>query len=1028
MLNKLLNYFIHRKLLVNLLIITTIIFGVFSVQSLRRESMPEVDLYKIYYQTIYPSAAPEDVELKVTIPIEDAIKEVDDIKEYYSTSYENRSIVQVTLEDYLTDDEAEDIKRDIQKAVDTVDLPKEVKNRPEFFELKTSKMPVIEVALSHPDYQTLRGVARFLEQKIERLSDVSKVSKSGYLDREVKIQLDPVKLIETETPVEDVVSSLRGTSVRMSSGKIKNYEREKSIIVDEEFKKDGLIKDAIVRASFGNKILRVSDIGSVKDAFEDPNTYIRFNGLQGISLSIVKKENADAIRTINKVKELLDEQKEYLPKGLVINMINDTSTFTKNRIKIVIVNALMGLVLVLISLKVFLDFRTAAWTAFGIPFSLLVSFAVLKLINVSINPISLGGFIIVIGMLVDDAIVVAENIKRHIEEKEEVQQAVKDGVSEVAMPVITTIATTIIAFLPLMFVPGIMGKFMKIMPIVVIVTLSASLIESLFILPSHLDHKKKAGKKQEKKKWVKNLELSYKKVLTKVVNFRYAFLLFGIIVFIATIIFATKAMKFELFPSGDADSFSIKIESADSTSLDKMSDLVKNIENSIEKIPSSEISSYKVIIGQDSDNSFGSNLAYVSVFLTPKEERKYKLAKLFDTLRADFKEHEKLFKRITFEQKHMGPPVGRPVDVSVISDNDEQRKLAGAELMQYVENLPGILDPKDNKGEGVSEYRLVINNEKIVQLGLSVLNVANTVRTAYEGNNLFELRRNNEDVTYKVIFADKYRKDMSYLLDLPIRNKQGQLIRVRNFAKLREVESTLKITRFNGQRAYSIYADLDVTKLTSMQAKKLITKFYNEHLAKKYPTANLYVSGEATRSQESIISLAKTFLIAIVGIYFVLILLFNSMVQPIFVLSAIPFAFIGVVWAFYFHGQNFSFPAAMGIIGLCGVVVNDSLIMVNYINLRNKKAEGKKLFVENVIIGATTRLRPIILTTVTTVLGLLPTIYGWGGTDFILVPMTMSLGYGLAFATVVTLFFVPCLTVIYYDVKHLAWGYGTVAK
>lgn len=1021
MLYQSLDFFIKRKLLVNLLIIVVVISGMFSMFHLKRESMPEIDLYEIHYTTIYPGASPEDVEQKVTIPLEDAVKGVDDIKRISSTSFENVSSIKIELEDYLTQDDADTRKQDIQKAIDRVtDLPAEVIDRPELFEIEMTKMPIIEIALAHPDKLELRKAAKYLTKKLERLNPVSKVTKIGYLDKEVYINLDPYKLIKTETAITDVLNNIKGKSIRLSGGKLKAYNNQKVIVTDEEIKKPQQAYNTIIRSSFDGKTLRVKDIGTVEETLEEQNLIVRSNGIEGISLAIIKKENSDVIRAIKEIKKLLEKEKQNLPKKLTYSFVNDESDFTRNRINIVASNAFIGIILVMLSLKVFLDFKTAMWTAFGIPFSLLISFVVLKLIGMSINPLSLGGFIIVIGMLVDDAIVVAENIKRHKEMGKAELQAVRDGVFEVAVPVITTISTTIVAFAPLMFMTGIMGKFMKVIPVIVIVTLLASLFESLFFLPAHLRHKTNTKKSFHKKDWVKKLENKYKALLEALINKRYLVIVVAMLIFISSIFSAKQFLKFEIMPSGDIDSFNIYMEAPIGTSIDKMSDMVKKMEQQVAKISNQNMHSFGTRIGTDSQYSSEttgtkSHMGVIYVYLNSKEKRKVLATDIIKELKSNIKPLYKQFEKVTIELKKFGPPVGKPIDVKLISDNNKQRKKAGNELLNFVENLPGTIDTRNDNPFGKKEYKVNINNNKLSQLGISVFDVASTIRTAYEGVIIFTVREDNEDVNYRLIMDEKYRKDTKFLIDLPVRNHSGNLIRIKQFASLQEQNSTLEINRYDNQRAYSITSEIEPKKTTSIDASKKIKNYFYQNIASKYPEVDLIVSGEAEASKDSLVTLLQSFIMAILGIYFLLILMFNSFTQPIFVLSAIPFGLVGIIWAFIFHGQNLCFPAIMGFVGLSGVVVNDSLIMVDYINKTSKDCKTKEEFKEMVLEGAKTRLRPIILTSVTTVLGLMPTVYGWGGTDLVLVPMTMSLGYGLAFATVITLFLVPTLTMIHRD-------------
>jgi len=344
------HFFIDRKILVNLLIIVIVLYGVFSLESLKRESMPEIDINQMVYTTIYPGAAPEDVELKITIPLEDAIKDVDDIKEMKSVSYENISSIEITLEDYLNQDDADKRKQDIQKAIDrVVDLPNDIKGRPELFEVKMTRLPIIEVALTHHDPLVLRKSAKYLTKKLEKLKAVAEVTEVGILDREIYINLDPDKLIKNEIPIDDVANALKSRNIRLNGGKLIHYDSERSLVIDEQLVKINELNNVILRSSYGGQSLRIRDICQVESRLEEPTIVVRSNGKAGISLAIVKKEKEDVLRTIKAIKALVNKEQSVLPTDLRIDFVNDEAVFTRNRVKIVLVNALLGFFLVLAS-------------------------------------------------------------------------------------------------------------------------------------------------------------------------------------------------------------------------------------------------------------------------------------------------------------------------------------------------------------------------------------------------------------------------------------------------------------------------------------------------------------------------------------------------------------------------------------------------------------------------------------------------------------------------------------------------------
>jgi len=1038
---KLIDFFLRRKLLVNLTVVIVFVWGVLSLTGIRREGIPSVEIPVMYITTVYPGASPENVELKVTIPLEDEIYGISGVDQLTSISREGISTVVVQFDDSLSEKKYRDAKDDVQKAIDRVrDLPAEVTEKPSIMEIKTELFPILEIALSGEDQEQLREYVQVLERKILRTKGVSTIYRIGYPEKEVTISVDPNKLITTETAITDVLRALQARNIRMSGGTLESFGNERSVIAVEEFRNPDQVARVIIRSNFAGNALRVKDVADVKEGYEEKTLLARSNGRSSISLCVVKKEMDDVIRTISAIEEVLKSEK--IPEGIEYALVNDISTYTKNRLNIVQNNALIGMMLVFLVLMTFMNFRTAAWTAFGIPFSFLLAFTFIPKLDITLNVISLAGLLLVVGMLVDDAIVVAENIQRHKEMGEDCEDGVLNAVMEIIGPLSTTIATTIIAFAPLLFISGTMGKFIFQLPAVVIALLVASYLESILILPSHLSHCRQANQDDDQKcetdyskkntddgnhqpkKIVVWLRKKYKNGLTRVLNWRYLVIVVAIAVLLGTLFFAVKKIPFLFAPEEGATEFYIKLHAPKGSSLEKTTRLTNDIEKVVLSLPKEELDSMSSRVGNDSElywYDLGSNPNYsiLYVYLTSLEERDRTMTEIIDDIKERIKPFEQNFDEIIFQRGSNGPAAGAAagaaIDIRILTDNDAVRREAANKVKDFLANIDGVYDINDDIEVGKDEIRIEFDYDKIARLGVSVENVASTLRMAYTGLELASVRDGYDDVSYRIRMGERFRGDIKYLLNLPVRNSQGQLIRLNKFARLKYQESEAAITRYDRLQTITITAEVDTDKTTGFKVKLAGEKFARQ-LENEYTGVFVEFKGEGEATQESLQDLLQLFMIAIIGIYFLLVLLFNSFLQPIFVMSAIPFSAIGMILAFALHNDPLTMQALIGFVGLSGVVVNDSLIMVSYINGHTKEYAD---FKDAVINGAVTRLRPIILTTITTVAGVIPLIYGWGGTDEYIKPMAMTLGYGLLGATMITLFLVPSLLLISVDFQGL---------
>ncbi|MFH1361081.1 MAG: efflux RND transporter permease subunit [bacterium] len=1021
---NLFKYFIEHPKLVNMFLVLVLVSGALAFLNLKRNSLPNVDFKMVFVTTFYPGAAPEDVEINVTAPIEDELKDVSGIREMTSYSSENFSNIFLEIDPNAKD--SEEVKKDITKAVERVTgLPTEVDGKPVITELKSDIFPVFEVSVSgnsHISELELRKLTRNLERKIKLLPGVGSTQKKGYRKREVHLEVDPQKAANQYVSLTEIMGAVRATNIRLSGGTIQSLATKKKIITLSQFDDPLEVKDVIVRSAFSGQRLIVSDIANVTDNFEEQSKIIKTNGEPCINIVVNKKSDADAVRVAESVKKLLIEYNKELPAGVSSQVVKDYSIYVKAMLNVVIQNALIGFVLVVLCLMIFLDPKIAFWTALGIPFSLLVAFYFMPIYDISVTSISLLAIVIVLGMLVDDAIVVAEHIFSYREKGMDAIEASVKGVSEIFWPVVATVTTTIAVFLPILLMGGIMGEWLKAMPIVVTVVLLASLFESAFILPAHLAHVKLKGK--EKPKLIKFLEKTYRKGLLKILKRKHLAIGGFLLVFILAVGVVLPMLGFELFPSTDDDLIMIKLETPKGTPLDETERRARKIEGIIlETVPKEIMASYVTTIGErgtdmwDTATSVSqSHWARLTINLTPAQKRKISSKEIADKIRVKVKplKEDSLFTVLNVIEDAGGPPVGKPVDVTFIGDNDEIRMKLADNFYNHIKAQDGIIDIIRSDEKGLNELNVKLNHRLMSELGITAADVASVIRTAISGTVATSIRKEGEEIDFRVMLEEKYRNNPEYIKNLTIPNRMGKLISLGSFISFDEKSSAMAIWHREGDRSIRISADVEKEKLNVNEYNQKLKAKY-EPLVAEHSGFRMEFGGEERTTDESMNDFFNAFSIAILVIYIILVILFNSFTEPVIVMLAIPFGLVGVIFAFALHGETVSFMGLIGILGLSGVVVNNSLVMLKFLNKKEEDIckTGETLTLEHVADAAMLRFRPITLTTVTTVAGLIPSLYGFlGGRIDFLFPLLLALTWGLIFSTFITLFLIPCFYLV----------------
>jgi len=1015
-----LQYFASRHMLANVFTLMVILLGLGTLTFIQRDNFPSVDLAEMVITTRYPGASPQDVELNVTNKIEEELKEVDGLKRYTSFSMENISIIYVKID--LDASDLDKVKTDVRDAVSrTSDLPVEVDEQPVVREITTATaIPIIEVGLvGDIPYPQLREIAGRAEKQLEDIAGVSRLSRFGYRDREIHIEMLQDAMEKWQIPGAQIVSAIANRNIRASGGSFESYTSEKNIVTLAQFETPLEVEDVIVDVTEDGTQVRISDLAVVKDTFEPEKVRSRMNGQSAISFVVYKKDGADIIRTVDRIKAFIEKNQHRLPEGVRIEYSNDISQNVDNRFNVVLSNGALGLALVLITLAFFLDLRSAFWVAMGIPVALLGTIFLLPVFGAYLDSIALGAMILVIGIIVDDGIVVAENIWRYREQGLAPLDAAVEGASAVFKPVVTTLATTGLAFAPMFFMTGTLGDFIYVIPLVVVLALIVSFAELTVALPAHLIWgARKIDRRHEPRRLdIESIKASFGSFLDHMLRWRYAVIIASAMMLASSFWYAARHMDFVLFPTQSANTVFVLVELPVGSSLDHTSNIMRKLETLVEELPDGEVESYTTRIGGLGGFFQGENehWAFIGMYLTPFATRERNADEIVEELRTRANAIDEI-ERASFVIDGGGPPVGRPITIRVVGSNDELRPRLADFIVSRLESIDGIKDIDRDDKIGKEQITIDIDYIRLADSALTVADIARNVRLAFDGEVVTSVRYGDDDVDFRVLFEESARTSLDTLADLIVPNARGEFIRLEEVAEFSLEAGPSNVYHYNNERAITVTADVVKELTTPLNASSEALDGID--LDTDWPGMRIVIGGEAEESAESMASLVVAFIAAAVGIYLLLLLLFDSMTQPIMVMIAIPFGLIGVIVAFTLHGTAFGFLAMLGVVGLTGIVVNDSLILVNLIN-RLGKTHPEISVRQRILSASETRLRPIVLTSITTVAGLLPMAYGLGGSDPFSAPMALAMGYGILFATPITLILIPCLFAALDDLHEL---------
>lgn len=1089
-----------------ILTIMIVIMGLYSYINIPKESFPEVVIPTIYIGTPYPGNSPIDIENLITRPIEKELKSISGIKDITSTSVQDYSTIIV---EFNPEEDISKVLQDVKDAVDKAksELPTDLDTDPNVMDIDLTELPILYINISG-DYSIneLKTFAEYLEDEIEKLSEVSKCEIKGALDREIRIDADIYKMEAVEVSFQDISDAISGENVTLSGGNILANEFRRSLRVDGEFKTVDEINDVIVKDE-DLRIVYVRDVATVRDSYKERTSFSRSNRLPVVTVDVVKRSGENLLITAEKVRGIIAEAKiDRFPDDLDITITNDQSKFTNSMVNNLENSIITGVILVTLVLMFFMGLRNALFVGIAIPLSMFMAFILLSAIGYSANMMVLFGLILALGMLVDNGIVVVENIYRLMQEGYSPIQAAKEGVGEVAMPIISSTATTLAAFLPLAFWSGIMGEFMKYLPITLIIVLSSSLFVALVINPvlTSLFMKVEEARVNRIKllivagafvlvsipfyftgyygianilvlivlgavfniyvlnpgvnwfqtRFIPFLENAYSRTIRVALRGANPYLFFFgtvLLLVLSVMWFGASQPKVALFPESEPNYINIFIEKPIGIDIEETNSFTEKVEEKlIELLKPYEIAieSFIAQVGEgasDPNQMSGEqetpNKSMITISFVEYEHRNgVDTRQVMEEIRLALSQFPGV--QITIDKDAAGPPVGKPINIEISGENFERLIRISEDVMQTIdnENIAGIQELKSDLETGKPELLVNIDRDKARRFGLSTYSIASELRTALFGLEVSKFKEGEDEYPIQLRLMDDHRYDIDALMNkrVTFRDNKGNLkqIPISSVASIEYTSTYGSVKRKDLDRVISIYSNV----VEGYNANEIVSEI--KLLLSNYELPEGYTmkfTGEQEEQQESSEFLITALMIAVFTIFLIIVAQFNSLSTPFIIMASVLLSTIGVFIGLVTFQMDFIIiMTGIGIISLAGVVVNNAIVLIDFTNLvRNRKRaelglqDGEYLsfkdLAESIRIAGKTRLRPVLLTAITTVLGLIPMAIGMNinyvtlFTDFdpqfyvggdnanFWGPMAWTVIFGLIFATFLTLVIVPVM-------------------
>lgn len=1045
------DYFTRHPTLANLLMVTLLLLGLLNLGNIKRETFPDFAPPYVIATVVYPGASPIEVEESLCLPMEDAVDGLANLEEVSCDAQEGVASMRLKL------DSKADMGRflvDVQTQIDSID------NFPSQIESPTVKeqdwaQPVVDIAIAaDTSWPHLKHYAEDVKQRLKLETGVKLVSVTGFSDHQLVIALDMLALRRLGLTVNDIANKVSRQNVKMPAGTLELTDKNILLRFDERKVTPDALGKTVIASAVDGSLVRLKDIATITEGFEIDEEHSYFNGQKAAIIKVKKNKADDALRIKASISAFIQAEQANAPEGISITLTNDMSSLLQDRLSMLLKNGWQGMILVFISMWLFFSLRYSFWVSAGLPVAFLGGLYLMSLFGVSINMLSLVGLLMAIGIMMDDAIVLAESIAAHIDRGHPPHEAVTLGVKKVTPGVISSFLTTILIFGSLLGLDGQMGAVLSVIPVVLIMVLSVSLIEAFLILPNHLNHslsheaERKLAATEEStsaKSWLSTqraglhrlpwLKLTLSAIpkfkadftqgfegfrnkqlvtwVTLAVRWRYATVGLSIGLLLASIaLVAGGLIKFVPFPDLDGDIAEARVILPPGSSLSQTQAVVETLIASAKRTADDYSQRHEngepLLLDFTAQYNFnadagekGPHVATVRLDLRSAEVRSTLIDAFINDWRLNTGELA-LPLSLVFKEPSVGP-AGRDIEIRLQGNKLDDLKQVSVSLQHYLSQFHGINGILDDMRPGKEEIKVSLR-QGAEAYGIDGQQVAEQLRSAYYGQKADEVQVGSENVEITVELDKTQASNLDALANFPIMASSGKTISLSAIAQLEHQRGYVRISRINSQRTVTVMADVDNRRANGAETLAKVKSEWLEDIKLKHPEVSVNFEGSAKETAKTGQSFVKGFMLGIFGLFFILSFQFRSYIEPVVVMLAIPMALIGVLWGHLLLGYSLSMPSVMGFISLAGIVVNDSILLVQYI--RHHVDEGDEV-TQAVVSASRERFRAVILTSLTTAAGLLPLLLETSLQAQIVQPLVVSIVCGIFASTLMVLFVIP---------------------
>ena len=1023
----------------NLLMGVLLLLGFIVLPTLLRETFPDITPQQVEVRVVYPGASASTIEESVCQRIEDAVDGIQYVREVSSEAREGLAIVKIEMED------GGDIvvfKDDIATEMDSIanELPEDSED-PLIRQLGLT-MPVLSVLVTGDmSIVDLKAYCEDLKRRMQLSPGISLVEVSGFSDHQLRVELSAEALQRFGLSVQEVTNTISSQNIDLPAGGIESKDGDILLRITEQKRSALELESLIVKETLAGAEIRLADLGRVVDVFEADEQKVLLKNVRAGKLTVKKTKQEDQIRVADAAKEFLELERQRQPK-LNLFVSGDGSALVRDRIALVVKNGWQGMILVFITLAVFFNWRLSFWVAASLPVSFVGAIFLMPMFGLTINMMTLVGMLLGIGILMDDGIVIAENIAAHRARGKGAMQSAIDGVVEVQAGVFSSFITTVCVLGPLAFISGDIGKVLASIPIMLILVLAISLIEAFAILPAHLGHSlhhldpnATPTFRAKFDAWFDRLrDRTFGGVVDWAIRWRYLFVgsVVGVMLMSLALI-ASGYVQFIVFPAQEGDTLSAKITLPAGTTLARTEAMVEKIVADLEAV-NTELSprqaggqqlveSYNIEFGKN-DEAFesGPHVATINVDLLGNESRRNSLDEIIDQWKSKVGLPADLLS-FSVAQTSLGP-AGRAIEVRILGDDLQQSKQAAAEVQRWFNGYRGVRNLSDDLREGKPELQVQLKSGALAK-GLNASAVANQLRAAFQGMTADEIQVGRESYEIDVRLARLEQNSLDDLDYFQFLLPDGNQVPFDSVASLKEGRDWSRIARVRGRRTVTVRGDVDANVVSGSSLVSLFQKDFAPEIQKRYPGVSFDFEGESAEGAKTVNSMLRAMGIGLVGVFVLLSFQFGSYLEPMIVMLAIPLSLIGVIAGHGVLGIDLSLPSMLGFVSLSGIVVNDSILLVTF--LKKEIESGADVF-ESAGQASRKRFRAILLTSATTVAGLMPLLFETSQQAQVLIPLAVSIGFGILASTVLVLVVIPCTYAILADWKLLQVHDGETAE